>query len=241
MESLILYESPYNKIRLGRNNDGGYVIADLPGIYEILISGGISDDVTFEQHWINKYQKPCYAYDGTINALPVHDPRITFVKKNLGSENTATLTNLEDIISRYSDIFMKIDIEGHEFRLFPSIFQQNVMTKIKQLVLEIHSPKSIALYPNYYKGLADIVEKDMFDLIKTLNTTHTLIHLHANNGPELDSIEGISVPTVFELTYIRNDFVLSKVRNTSPLPTPLDMKNVLHKPDYSFKGYPYTS
>ena len=135
---------------------------------------------------------------------------------------------------------MKMDIEGHEFRILPTFFQNNLILNIKQLVVEIHSPKSISLYPNYYNGLSDVKEIDMFNIFKELNKTHTLIHFHANNGPELDVIEGISTPTVFELTYIRNNYITNKTRNTTPLPTTLDMKNVLHKPDYSFNGFPYT-
>ena len=54
LEFLNRYISPYNKIRLGSEYDGGYVIAD--GLsYNELISCGISDDVTFENDFISKY------------------------------------------------------------------------------------------------------------------------------------------------------------------------------------------
>ncbi len=36
----------YNKIRLGKNNDGGYVICNIPNIeYDSLLSCGISNDI----------------------------------------------------------------------------------------------------------------------------------------------------------------------------------------------------
>jgi len=72
----------------------------------------------------------------------------------------------------------------------------------------------------------------MFSL---LNNTHTFIHFHANNGCLMQTIDGIKLPHVFELTYIRNDFIVNKIRNTQPLPTPIDIINVLNKPDFFLK------
>jgi len=42
----------------------------------------------------------------------------------------------------------------------------------------------------------------------------------------MQKINNIHLPHVFELTYIRNDFVTEKVQNTESLPTKLDMKNI---------------
>ena len=53
------------------------------------------------------------------------------------------MTNLLEYMEKYNDIFMKIDIEGHEFRVMPIIINNNYMNKIKQLVIEIHTPADI--------------------------------------------------------------------------------------------------
>lgn len=241
MDTLILYKSPHPEQRVGRSNDGGYVISTLPGTYDLFISGGIAGDISFEEHFLSLYPNtPCFAFDGTVNSFPATSKNITFVKKNLGNTNTDTLTNLHEYMANYNDIFMKMDIEGHEFRLMPTIIQANLMPKIKQLVIEIHSPSDFQAYPSYFYGLSDIKEYNMFNLLRDINKTHTLVHFHGNNGPALNKIDGISIPNVFELTYLRNDFVQEKVRNTDPLPTSLDQKNVLSKADYSFSGFPYT-
>ncbi len=88
--SLTIYKSPFTKIRLGKDNDGGYVLADLPNVkYSVLIAGGIDSDVSFENDFITKYSNTkCYAFDGTISSLPDCSSDITFVKKNIGGENT---------------------------------------------------------------------------------------------------------------------------------------------------------
>ena len=139
------------------------------------------------------------------------------------------------------NIFMKIDIEGHEFRLLPTFFENGYIQKIKQLVVEIHSPADIELYPDYFIGLSDVTNSNMFDLFYNMNKTHTLVHFHANNGCKMTQIDGINIPHVFELTYIRNDFISEKKRNTEKLPTILDMKNIEDNPDYELSGFPYST
>ena len=242
MQHLILYRSPFPKRRVGKLNDGGYVIAELPGSYDLLLAGGVSDDISFETQLLDINRGlECYAFDGTVKSLPHQDPRVKFVNKNLAPDNTDTTTNLQEYIADKHNIFMKMDIEGHEFRVLPTLFEDNRMQKIKQLVVEIHSPADIQMFPDYFKGLSDVKNTDMFRLFENLNKTHTLVHFHANNGCKMNLVDGIKLPHVFELTYIRNDFITEKIQNTEPLPTPLDMRNKSWEPDYELQGFPYST
>lgn len=229
MEALRLYTCPVPKMRLGRDNDGGYVIANLPGGYDLLLAGGVADDVSFEQAFVSQYAVPCYAFDGTVASLPVSDPSIYFVHQNIDS------TTLEPYMDGKKDVFLKLDIEGHEFNVLPAVPLQ----RVKQLVVEVHSPADISMHPNYYKGLHDITNATMFSMLHTLAQTHTLIHFHANNGCALQSIDGVFLPHVFELTYVRNEYVPIRLPNTEVLPTSLDMRNIVYRPDYILSGYPY--
>lgn len=239
MDNLIIYNTSHKKERIGRLYDGGYVICDLSISYDCLISGGISDDISFEQAFLNKFPSlKCIAFDGTVSNLPTFDNRIQFIKKNLGKEETATLTNLHSTIEPYSNIFMKIDIEGHEFRLFPT-FSDQQMAKIAQLVLEVHSPGDIQLHPTYFAGLSDITHPVMIQFLEKINRTHTLVHLHPNNGCQTYYVDGVHLPNVFECTYIRNDLVTEKTPNTLPLPFPIDMPNIRNKPVVIFDKYPF--
>lgn len=242
MENLIIYQSPFPKIRVGKAYDGGYVIAYMPGRYDLIISGGVSDDISFEENLLKIYPDlTCYAFDGTVNNFPKTDnKKIIFVKKNLGDSNNEKMTDLFEYMKNSNDIFMKIDIEGHEFRVIPCVIKNNLILRVKQLVIEIHSPADISAFPDYFKGLQDIKNENMFDLLKQLNKTHTLIHFHGNNGCRIQTINGIRLPHVFELTFIRNDFVGEKIRNTDKIPTILDMPNLYDKPDYELEGFPYT-
>lgn len=239
MEHFTVYECPYPKFRVGKDNDGGYVIASLPGTYDLCLSGGVLDDVSFEEQFVTIYPVACYAFDGTVDSIITTN--IHFVKKNLAAETTDCTTNLREYMVDVSNVFLKLDIEGHEFRVLPAMIQRGDITKVKQLVLEMHTPADIHLAPGYYYGLTDITNETMFDLMEALNATHTLVHFHANNAPPMQRIEDVDVPHVFELTFIRNDYVSDRRLNTEPFPTRLDMKNMPDRPEYYFAGFPYST
>lgn len=116
MENFPIKKTEHPKIRLGRKSDGGYVICDIPDIeYDLFLSGGICDDISFEEALLNKYPSlKCIAFDGTVDSLPSNNPRIEFVKKNIGGESTDSLTNLKEYMADHKNIFLKMDIEGHE-------------------------------------------------------------------------------------------------------------------------------
>ena len=234
----MVYQSPYPKQRLGKPNDGGYVIASLPGTYDLCLSGGVLDDISFEEHFVTLYPTTCYAFDGTVESIPTKN--VQFIQKNLAKDTTPTTTNLHEYMIGKTDVFLKIDIEGHEFRLLPAMIENGDIHKVKQLVMEIHTPADIQLAPDYYQGLDDITNETMFHLMNALKKTHSIIHFHANNAPPMQRIHEIDVPHVFELTLIRNDFIMEKLKNTEPFPTKIDMKNWPHKPEYYFSGFPYT-
>ena len=74
-----------NKIRLGNNGDGGYVIADLGNKYDCYISCGVSNEESFSRDFIKKYnmnKDNSFAFDGTIEDYPYEFTRdITFIKR----------------------------------------------------------------------------------------------------------------------------------------------------------------
>ena len=208
---LTVYKSPFPKIRLGKDFDGGYIIADIPNVnYSILIAGGIDNDVSFEEEFVHKYTNTkCFAFDGTINNLPSENENITFIKKNIGYENSDTVTNLNDIINANTEIIVKIDIEGAEIPWIKSLSNEQI-NKFEQLVMEFHFPFTDN-------------EINVFDKI---NKNHYLIHFHGNNCCGTREHNGVVIPNVFECTYLHKKyFTTIPELNTDAIPGVLDMKN----------------
>ncbi len=54
---LTVFKSPFEKKRLGKDYDGGYIIAEIPNIkYTTLLPGGIENDISFEEDFIKNTQ-----------------------------------------------------------------------------------------------------------------------------------------------------------------------------------------
>jgi hypothetical protein len=220
---LTVYQSPYTKLRLGKDYDGGYIIADIPDInYDILLAGGILDDMSFEEDFVKKYDVDCIAFDGTIQRCPKENPKIQFVKKNIGSTNTDRATNLHDLINANMNLFIKMDIEGGEIPWMQSL-SDDQLEKFNQIVMEFHKPFSQK-------------EIEVFD---KLNKHHFLIHFHGNNCCGIRDHQGVQIPNVFECTYLHKKFFKDPPQlNTDPIPGPLDMKNT-PKPEISIDYPPF--
>jgi hypothetical protein len=208
---LTVYKSPFIKSRLGKDNDGGYIIAEIPNIkYSLFLSGGIENDISFEEDFIIKYPNvKTFAFDGTIKYLPKRNPNIVFVKKNIGFETNMKFTNLHNIINANESIFIKMDIEGAEIPWINSLNDEQ-LNKFEQIVIEFHFPFSNK-------------EVSVFDKI---NKNHYLIHFHGNNSCGVRNHKDVIIPNVFECTYLHKKYFVGVPElNTDLIPGNLDMKN----------------
>jgi len=209
--ALTVYASPFDKQRIGREYDGGYVIVDIPNVtYSLLLAGGVETDITFEEDFVKKYGTRCITFDGTIPCLPPTAVPMEFVRKNIGHINTPTLTNLHDIIDTHDNIFVKMDIEGGEIPWITSLSSEQ-MNKFEQIVMEFHNPFSHA------EGV----------VFNKLNEHHVLVHFHPNNCCGLRNHKGVLIPNIFECTYVhKKHFSCPPRLNTDKIPSVIDMKNV---------------
>jgi hypothetical protein len=214
--------SRYEKKRIGKNNDGGYVVCLIPNVqYDVFLSGGINTDVSFEEDFLKHYPNlTCHAFDGTVDSLPENTiGNIIFHKKNLSNVNSNDKSNWREYFDKYHNMFIKLDIEGGENELFSSL-SKNDLLKIKQLVIEFHSSNQI-------------------DIPKRLSETHWLVHFHGNNCDKTVETNGIIIPNVFECTFIRRDNETFQ-KNTRIIPDiEFDQPNCTNSPDIQLYGHPF--
>lgn len=221
---LITYEVPVQKIRLGSKGDGGYVI--VPSMkYDLFLSCGLSDNVSFENDFLTLYPVPCFAFDGTIQTIPENThTKLQWIQKNIGPKNTDTTTNLHEFLNRYKDIFLKMDIEGAEFEWMDSCSEKQ-LESIKQVVIEVHWPNTDEKWKAIFGRLVN---------------THWLVHVHGNNHCGCYTIDGRPVPEVLELTYIRKKDWIQLHKNTRGFPhEELDYKNYPTNPEHGLRGFPF--
>lgn len=215
---LSIYNCPFKKLRIGSTNDGGYVICnDLKS--DILLSCGISGDVSFENHYLDLNNNiQCMAFDGTINNLPSNsNDRINFIKKNIG-DKTCNTTNLDLFLNTYKDIFLKMDIECGEYDWIKSVTKDQ-LNNIRQIAIEIH----FDLYDNF--------REDKWEIMRILSETHYLVHIHGNNYGNYIIVNGMLLPETIECLYIRKNEINNPEKILYNCPNEYDKQNDSFKPD----------
>jgi hypothetical protein len=199
-----------SKCRLGGPGDGGYVIAEGIGEYDMFISAGVGWSDHFSIEFTQKYAMKGVAFDGTIGVYPHDSPDITFIQKNV----TPECHEFNQLFASSRDIFLKMDIEGDEYAWLEHTPH---LEHIKQLVIEFHDVWN---------------HIDIFDKVFK---THRLVHAHANNFGDMDDTK----PRVIEMTFIRKEYV-PDVLNTTSLPIEgLDTPNNFNAPDLDLNFVPF--
>ena len=138
------------------------------------------------------------------------------MKKNIF--NNDINISLNDILKNMEkNIFLKIDIEGSEYRILDEIIKNHY--KINGLVIEFHD------FDLHY----DKVKK----FISELN--FNLVHLHVNN---FGSINNDGLPSVIELSFASSNFLQYKSKNDRSYPyEKLDMPNNKELADHKIFFY----
>jgi hypothetical protein len=186
-------------IRLGRNNDGGYLI-DSRNIQAstLLIGMGLSDDWSFEADFVSLKKLPVYTYDKSVSRkfftkkflssiFKFRNPNemirrlktlknydsffrgdVHHIEKFVGENPDSDYVSLQEILDTIdplakSRIFLKIDIEGSEYRLLEEILANSV--RIEGMVIEFHE--------------TDLHSQRIETFIQ--NFSLALIHVHSNN------------------------------------------------------------
>jgi hypothetical protein len=224
LASLYPVKTNFELVRIGRNNDGGYLLPnDLEDI-TACFSPGVDVTASFEKDLLGRGIKSHLAdasVDGPPNGLEV----ASFTKKHLDGVNTEGYMTLSDWVlsNAYSgdDLILQMDIEGAEYVTILST-PSEILRNFRMMAIEIHDVQ------NWFNNpLAWGVAQTFFE--KLLQDFH-VVHNHPNNNCQFIDVNGLLMPTVFELTFLRKDRSPATGFCTE-FPHPLDMPNVLDKPD----------
>ena len=226
-------ENEYDLIRLGQDNDGGYLVEKKSfENTECLISLGINDDWSFEEDFLKK-NIIIKCFDDVLdekfllkkiinhfifffsninnfsllkNCISNYFSFLRIKKKIQFNKKSISYNDLNKILSQEkNNIFLKIDIEGHEYRILDDLLLNQ--KKIIGLVIEFHD--------------CDLHLEKIIKFLSSFNLT--LVHIHGNNASIRD-LNGDIV--VLELTFSKNPIQVSDI---CVLPNKLDMPNSHNK------------
>ncbi|MBR0168786.1 MAG: FkbM family methyltransferase [Synergistaceae bacterium] len=226
LHSLLKIDSAegFDLIRIGRDYDGGYIMLDdfEPG--GIAYSFGISGDVSWDKDMASRGYD-VFMYDHTIDGLPEENTRFHWSKLGIadGVTHDDRLKTLEELISRNGhegkrDMILKMDVEGAEWGFLESV-KPETLSQFSQMTFELH---------NMIK-LAD--HERVLNILRKINETHQLVHLHANNVSSYVTIGGRNFAALFEVSYVLRDKYKFSSEYDVKLPLKIDMPNITGWPE----------
>lgn len=217
------------KVRIGADKDGGYVMTgDFDGIVGA-VSAGIGGDVSWDLAIAGR-GIPVVQLDHTVEGPPQDHPLFAFRRRRLvpegeGGPDTATLGGIlaEPPFDRGGDALLKMDIEHDEWGVLDAARPAD-LARFRQIVLEFHSTERFA-EPSWRAQAQRATAK--------LAAAHRAIHLHGNNAAPFIVVAGVPLPRVFEVSWLRADGRRFRPADGT-CPGPLDRPNMPDRPDLTF-------
>jgi len=209
----------HNLIRIGSDNDGGYLLPDILDEIEHCFSPGVGKIYEFEKE-IGKKKINLFLADGTVDQKNIKIDKFDFINKNLSSKNDQNEITLQSWIEDKSvnnnkNLLLQMDIEGSEYEVISST-PTEYLELFKIMIIEFHFVEKIYNRLSYNIFLSSI---------KKILKSFEVSHIHPNNCQGYYNVCGEKFPTAIEITFLRKDLCL-KNEKIKKLPHKLDQKNI---------------
>lgn len=199
-----------NRILIGDESDGSYVMLDDFQNIKIAYSIGIDHKIQFDKALADRGIN-VYMYDHTNDKLPYENEFFHWKKIGLGcnSEKSHKLQTLEDMLTdnghlNEKNMILKIDIEGNEWKPLNDISME-ILKKFKYILIEYH--------------FFNINVKLFYNVLKKIYTTHQVFYVHCCPSVGIAVFGNNRFCRAIEVSYIiRTENSFSKDRTIYPIP-----------------------
>ena len=137
--SYFAVDKSYQTIPVGHVGHFSVIVND-PN-YDFFVLAGIATNELFSKLVMqNMNIAEGRAFDTNLNNISSHLPtdRLKIITKNVSAYNTSTSDNLYAVISKYNNIFLKMDIRGAEY-LWVLTQSRDKLAKFKQMVISFYN------------------------------------------------------------------------------------------------------
>jgi hypothetical protein len=211
-------------VRVGPDDDGGYLVPDdLEGI-RLAFSPGVSNESGFEARLADRGMQ-IYLADYSVDGPTLPHPRFDFDKRFVGCLTDERYMTLDDWHAAKlgadsdAELLLQMDIEGAEYETLLAA-SPRLLGLFRIMVIEFHS------LPQLWNEPFFAIASRMF---AKLLATHAVVHIHPNNCCGSVKSAGLEIPRIAEFTLLRRDRLRSTAYRTT-FPHPLDRPNVAKKP-----------
>jgi hypothetical protein len=218
-----MYVGP--KIRLGRDEDGGYITTEKSINDSVaLFSYGLGSEISFEEDYIKVSGKNSHSFDHTISGVSTIFPdKLLFNQEGISGTKTLETNNF---IEHYNQrningrVLLKMDVERAEYEYF---YNTNIelLSKITTgIIVEFHDLDS------------ETDRNKFIDCINKLQEFFYICHVHGNNAMGTFTLNNYRIPQLLEITFVPKELNLEAVIDTATYPTELDRSNALGIDDF---------
>jgi len=211
-----------NKIRVGPNEDGGYVCSEF--LFEqcdTLFNYGVGNECRYEYDFVERFGKPAYLFDHTIGKESgVWKENVNFINEGLGTgeENVKHFYEHYNELNLSGEILLKIDVEGYEYEYFQQVDETMLNDLVCGLMLEVHWLDS------------HVNRQNFINMMKIIDKYFVLNHIHGNVWGGTWKYDGYEIPRVMELSFVNRKYV-SEI-NEDNRQYPIDGLDWSNKRDY---------
>ena len=213
----------FNKVRVGRDRDGGYILLDDFAGVGGAVSCGISDDASWDLD-IAQRNIPVHQFDHTIERGPIDHPQITFYKLAVKPLDAPGALSLDSIASRHlagcDRAILKIDIEGEEWRVLEAA-SLLTLDRFAQIVCEFH----------FLQQVGELEYTELFlAVLDKLRHHFEVVHVHGNNAWPMVNVANVALPALLEVTFA-NRRCYQFAETNEVFPTAIDRPNIPSTPE----------
>jgi hypothetical protein len=211
------------KIRVGCNEDGGYVMLNKLDEVVCALSFGVGKEISWDTAMANR-GCPIFMFDHTVDGPPENNPQFVFHKKMLGSGEGPGMTSIESALRDHGAPgrrnVLKIDIEGEEWAAFDAT-SRLALERFSQIVCEFHNFS----YCSDRAWLARALR-----VMEKLSSCFVVVHVHGNNYLPYSIISNVPFPEALEVTLVNRDNIFIST-SSECFPSALDRPNASSRPD----------
>lgn len=211
--------------RIGDQGDGGYLMCDDLIDIAWCYSPGVGSVSSFEESLFSRYGIRSHLAEAnrTVELRPYI---ATFTPKYLGDKPEKSYMNFQEWFgttgsaSGSEDLILQMDIEGGEYEVLLAT-DRHILNRFRHIIIEFHNI-DYWISPPYFELVIQSFKKLLADFYP--------VHIHPNNCCGYADLDGVLVPRVFEVSFIRKDRVHPLSYETN-FPNPLDSANLPDRPD----------
>jgi len=198
-------KTQFDLMRVGPDQDGGYLIPDDIDDIAACYSPGVETKLTFGKDLFDSFGINSHLADYSLIEPPENLQPLSFTKKFVGAVTNKEHITLDSWVKNTpeynfgKDLMLQLDIDGREYSTILATSEE-ILHRFRIVVIKVHNIDKWG-----HSAFFKIAESFFDKLLNQFNVVHT----HFDNNGTIVNVGGVELPETIEFTF------LSKARSES--------------------------